>query len=142
MRVNVLLSDAAQADTNTGKIHALGLGWTRTPVPTGPMAVIVLVSFDNEVEAGLSHEITVTLTDTEGQPVSLSGISSLQAKATIDRDKDAQIKWPITAPLVMQIRPGLPLEPGQTYHWRAAIDGKTEETWFAGFITESPSPTE
>jgi len=140
LRVDVLLSDAAQVDTSTGKVNALGIGWTRTSVPTGTMAVIVLVSFDDEEEAGGAHEVTVTLTDNNGKPVPMEETGLRQAAAIIELNTDANPKWPATAPLVIPVRPGLPLKPDHTYQWRVAIDGKTEDTWFTSFGTEPPAP--
>ncbi len=45
MRIHLLLADSAQADP-TGKVHALGLGWTVTSTPTPPAALIATIWVD------------------------------------------------------------------------------------------------
>lgn len=137
MRVTVLTCDAAQVDTSTGKVHALGLGWTRTSVPIGFMAVLVLLYFDEDPGQGASNQVTVTLADEAGLPVAKDdGSKLLEASATIARTEDmVNSSWPIMAPLVIPL-PGLPVEPARTYQFRVAIDGKSEDSWFTTFSTD------
>jgi hypothetical protein len=59
----VLLADSAATDA-TGKVHALGLGWTMTSSPTPPMAVVVLfhVPWD---QSNVKHNMVLELVDSD-----------------------------------------------------------------------------
>ena len=134
LRVTVLLADSAQADPS-GKVHLLGLGWTRTGVPTGPVAVVVLLRLEEPVEAGRPHEVGLELVDAEGKTASFtSSGGSIRLTAKVEPSPDALAELPVVAPVVLQLG-GLPLAAGQTYTWRVSVDGQYDEDWTASFTT-------
>ncbi|MEV6908591.1 hypothetical protein [Amycolatopsis sp. NPDC051071] len=135
MKVNVLLGDAAQVDAG-GKIHVLGLGWTRTTSPTGPMAVVVLLELGDAPEVNRSHDATIVLVDERGERVDLSrfGVPAGGFTVSIDRKPDGVADGPIIAPIVLQTGP-LPLEGDRKYRWSVSVDGESEPSWYAAFAT-------
>ncbi len=134
MRVNVLLGDSAQADPS-GKVHMLGLGWTRTGVPTGPMAVVVLLRLEDADEARQQHEVELELVGPEGAPAVLVPGGALKLTAKIEPDPEAKVDLPVVAPVVLQLG-GLPLAAGHTYTWRVLVDGKQDDDWATSFATQ------
>jgi hypothetical protein len=139
MRATVLTADSGQTENGTGKLHALGIGWTSLTVPTmTPIAVVVIVSFDSASEAAGSHEIAVSLLDEHRRPVlGPDDTNPLMIKATVDVTPQPEVPatTPAVAPLVLNIGPGFVLEPDRRYVWQATIDGETEESWSALFVT-------
>ncbi|MGY6656674.1 DUF6941 family protein [Amycolatopsis sp. TRM77291] len=136
MKVNVLLGDAAQVDAG-GKVHVLGLGWTRTTAPTGPMAVVVLLELGDAQEVNRSHSATIVLVDEQGERVDLSqfGVPPVGFKVAIDRKPDgAAADGPIVAPIVIQTGP-LPLDGDRKYRWSVSVDGQSDPSWHAAFAT-------
>jgi hypothetical protein len=111
------------------------------------MAVLVLVSFDgpDEVAEG-AHELTLQLLDDDGSPVSVPGTEApitLTVSLKLGHRPDGTpAEAPTIAPFVVNIGPGLPLEPGRRYRWEAEVDGKHEHRGDASFVTrEVPAPT-
>lgn len=139
LKVNVLLGDTAQVDPS-GKVHALGLGWTRTTTPTGPMAIVVLVEFAATEVVNRSPKATITLIDDQGELVDLSrfGVPSAAVEVSIDLKRDNVDEGPTIAPLVIQTGP-LPLEGNRTYRWQVSVDGHSEPSWQASFATTPPA---
>ena len=72
MDAQLLLADSAQVAPESGKVYALGLGWTATVTPLPPQAVIILVDVDWD-ETNVQHEAVVRLVDADGRPVTVSG---------------------------------------------------------------------
>ena len=139
MNITVLLADAAQSDPS-GKVHALGLGWTVIDAPTTqPMAVVVLVGFENRAEvADGPHEIVLRLLDADGSPFTPPDAHEpIAVRAALDMGPgpDEALDGPSTAPLVVSIGPGLPLEPSRRYRWEAEVDGRAEQAAGAAFVT-------
>lgn len=135
MRVTVLLADLAQADS-VGKVHMIGLGWTRTGVPAGPMAIVALLRLDDVEETSQPHEVGFDLVDASGKQVSMTpGGKSLKLTAKVEPSSEAPIELPAVAPVVWQLGGGLLLDVGQTYTWRITVDGKQHEDWTASFAT-------
>lgn len=139
MNVQVLLADAAQTDSS-GKVHALGLGWTITSAPANPMAVIVRVSFDSG-EDQEPHVCVVRLLDEDGKPFGLQGTEGetvpleVTSVITVEKNADHLPSAPMVASIAFNVGGGLPLKPGQQYEWAAEIDGRTHDTWSAPFFT-------
>lgn len=131
MKVTVLLADSAQSDS-TGKVHALGLGWSRTTVPNGPMAVIVQVEFDRDKDQASNYEIIITLEDEDGELPALEDGKRFRFKADADY-QPGENPGPDIASLVINLGPGLPLKADRLYHWRVTVNGRTEPHWAAGF---------
>ncbi|USX50619.1 hypothetical protein [Lentzea sp. HUAS12] len=143
MKVYVLLADSAQAD-QTGKIHALGLGWTRTAPITGSMAVIALIQFEPGEDVTGQHDCVLELLEEDGRPAALQvpGREPVHLKLESTVEFKSEPGAPVTAPLVVNLGPGMPLKPGVTYAWRATVDGKTDPTWEAQFATHPVSTDE
>lgn len=139
MKVNVLLADSAQSD-HAGKVHALGIGWTQTTPITSPMAVIALIQFEPG-EAASQFECALQLVDEEDRLVEIAISDSAKGHLNLISAIDVELKEgmssdiPVTAPVVINLGPGIPLEPGKNYAWRAVIDGKTDPAWVARFNT-------
>ncbi|GAA1022086.1 MULTISPECIES: DUF6941 family protein [Amycolatopsis] len=135
MRVNVLLGDSAQVDVG-GKAHVLGMGWTKTGVPTGPMAVVVLISLDDEAEVTKPHDVVIKLMDQRGEVVDLSAVGArrMEFEAKIEPRPDVQVELPSVAPIAIQLV-GLQLSPGESYVWQVDVDGRSESAWSASFTT-------
>lgn len=142
MKITVLLADAGQSDAS-GKTHVLGLGWTVVDAPTSqPMAIVVLVGFDGQDEAAGSHEIVLRLVNDDGSPVKLLDIDGpvvIKAAVHVDVRADARASpdAPATGPLIVNVAPGLPLEPGKRYRWVAEVDGRSEQQADAPFVTRA-----
>jgi hypothetical protein len=145
VKAAVLTADAGQSDSTTGKAHALGIGWTAVDAPTSaPMAVLVIFSFDSQEEADGAHEIRLELMYEDGRPVSLpdsDGPITILSQVTMGVQPNTPPNAPASAPFVVNIGPGLPLEPGRRYKWQASIDGQSDASWSAAFITRPVTPT-
>ena len=70
MKGLLILADSAQADAN-GRIHALGAGWTATPTPTSPIALMVLLDCPWD-QTNTKHKLLIELLDTDSQVVSFA----------------------------------------------------------------------
>ena len=46
MKISLFLADAAQADTQSGKVNALGLGWRQCQTPTPPFTLVLFLDID------------------------------------------------------------------------------------------------
>lgn len=134
MKVNVLLADSAQVDPG-GKVHALGIGWTRTTAPTNPMAVVVLLDLDDQETAEKSHEVLLELIQADGKPASIGPANNhVRLTAKIEPQPGSSVEIPIVAPVVVQLGP-LDLAANEAFTWRATVDGVTHEDWAASFLT-------
>lgn len=143
MKVTVLLADSAQGDNATGKMHALGIGWTATSALTGPMAVITLVTFENREEAEGTHSIGLTLVDEDYEPVVINPdgeLLTIKTKVAVGAKGDAVEGAPAVASFAINVGPGLQLEPGKLYRWQASVNDHSPEDWSATFVTR-PAPT-
>ena len=72
MKVSLFLADAAQADAQSGKVHALGLGWRQCQTPTPPFALVMFLDIDWD-ETNKQHKLTCQLLNTDGQLVTVPG---------------------------------------------------------------------
>jgi hypothetical protein len=145
VKVIVLNADAGQSDFMNGKAHALGLGWTTIQAPTiTPIAVVVIMQFDNLDEAIGAHKAALLLLDEDRQPVVTNngagqGQISVEVELTVGRAVDGAFDGPVSATFVVNIGPGIPLEPKRRYYWQASVDGRSSEDWSSSFVTHSPS---
>jgi hypothetical protein len=71
VRVSLLLADSAQAD-QSGKVHALGLGWTTTTTPLPPFALVIFLDIDWD-ETNQPHNLRCELLSEDGEPVRVPG---------------------------------------------------------------------
>lgn len=140
MRVQVMLADFAQVDSS-GKVHAIGLGWAQTSVPTGMVAVIALIEFEPG-EALTKRTVELTLQDEAGKTVEVDLGSApiplrIAAEVRPNQPEGLPPGTPLTAPLAINVGAGLPLEPGRLYSWRVIIDGESRADWTARFATRA-----
>lgn len=138
MKVAVLLADAAQTDSASGKVHALGVGWTTTSAPTGPMAVITMITFDHRDEAEGSHSITLTLVDEDYKPVAINPEGqhlTVKTDMSLGAKDDVPERGPFVASFAINVGPGIQLEPSKLYRWQASVNDESPESWAAAFVT-------
>jgi hypothetical protein len=144
MKVKVFLADFAEVDAG-GKVHALGLGWTLIGVPTGPMAVLAFLQFNRSETDSNQHMVTLVLEDNDGKPVyfgeddektklELTVAANITEKPGMEKFDDPLLTGVVAA----NLGPGIPLDPGLAYSWVAYLEGNTEPSWRAEFVTAMP----
>ena len=116
MKISLFLADAAQADAQSGKVHALGLGWRQCQTPTPPFALVMFVDIDWD-ETNKQHKLLCQLLTTDGEPVVVMGAQgpqriSFEAAAEAGRPPGAIHGTSVRMPLTLNIPAGIPLEPG------------------------------
>lgn len=130
----LILCDAAQADSTSGKLHMLGAGWTVVPTPTPPSAVALMV----QVPWARTNEvlpITVELLDADGHPVKLPGPTDNETQA-LRQEARLEVGRPpgiapgstLSAAFAMNVGP-LPLAVGR-YEWRAVVAESVQSEFF------------
>ena len=138
MKANLILADFAQAD-GTGKIGALGIGWSTTTTPTPPHAVVVLLKVGWN-ETNRPHKLELTLLTADGhQAVMTPGLVgphplSVEATFEVGRPVDIPEGSDIDHNLAINVGAGLSLEPNTRYEWRLTIDSVHREEWIAPFF--------
>lgn len=130
--VQLILCDAAQADHQTGKVHILGAGWSRTGSPTGPMAIAVLMKIPWD-RANNRFPLKLSLCDVDGHAVEVSTPRGAQQVVThaaveVGRPPGVEEGTGLDASFALNVPP-LPLAPGR-YQWRLDINGQIHETSF------------
>ncbi|MGH3548406.1 MAG: DUF6941 family protein [Pseudonocardiaceae bacterium] len=140
MEAHVLLADFAQTDMS-GKVNALGLGWSVTQTPTSNMTVVVMVKVGWN-ETNQKHRLSLNLLTADGQhavnvPTPL-GIQPLQVEGEFEAGRPAGLPEGSTVDhaIAVNVGPGLALTPGR-YEWRLKIDNDEEVTWRAAFVVLS-----
>jgi hypothetical protein len=141
MKIGLLLADAAQADPQSGKIHALGLGWRQCQTPTPAFALVIFLDIDWN-ETNRQHQLKCQLLTTDGDPVLVPGPNGPQqilfeAAAEAGRMPGAVHGAAVRMPLTLNIPAGIPLEPG-IYEWRIEVDGFPEATAVEAFVAVGP----
>ncbi|MCN4164329.1 DUF6941 family protein [Mycobacterium tuberculosis] len=137
MRVSLFLSDAAQADAQSGKVHALGLGWRQCQTPTPPFALVLFLDIDWD-ETNKQHQLKCQLLTADGDPVVVPGPHGPQrilfeAAAEAGHAPGAIHGTSVRMPLTLNIPAGIPLEPG-IYEWRVEVEGYERATAVEAFI--------
>lgn len=140
MRLNVFIADAAQVDSS-GKISALGLGWTTCPSPLPGFALVLILDVDWN-ETNMPHQLTCALLTEDGQPVMTEGPFGPQpiqfeAKAEAGRPAGVRHGTPTRMPLALTVAPGLALDPG-VYQWRVSVAGFDDMTDAESFLVVEP----
>lgn len=127
VEAQLVLADAAQSDSQTGKVHMLGAGWSLTSSPTTHAVVVLLkVPWDRTNE---KLPLTLDLLNADGHPVQLAGPTgtpvALHAGAAVEVGRPPGIAAGsmLDASFVLNVTP-LPLMPAR-YEWRLEIDGRS-----------------
>jgi hypothetical protein len=137
---HVLLADFAQTDS-TGKVNALGLGWSVTVSPTPHHSVVVLLKVGWD-EANVQHHLTLSLLTADGanavEVPTPFGQQPLQVEVDFEVGRAAGLARGSTIDhaVAINVGPGLPLAPGR-YEWRMQIGATQREDWRAPFIVRS-----
>lgn len=139
MEAHVLLADFAQSDSS-GKVNALGLGWsvTRTPTPSHAVVVHLRVGWD---ETNVSHHLTLRLLTADGSNAvevpTPFGSQPLMVEVDIEVGRPAGFARgsSIDHSLAINVGAGLPLAPGR-YEWRLQIDDEPREEWRVAFTVQ------
>lgn len=142
MKITVLLADSAQTD-QSGKVHALGLGWSITTSPTPPMAIVVFVSVEWH-EANTPQHLTATLVTQDGEPVLVprpNGQEEVRIDADFELGRPAGLPAgsPLTMSMALGVAPGIPLTPGERYRWRVTTPTEPDEDFGVSFFVR-PQP--
>ncbi len=141
MKITLFLADAAQADAQSGKINALGLGWRQCQTPTPAFTLVLFVDIDWD-ETNKQHKLTCQLLTTDGEPVVMQGPGGPQrilfeAAAEAGRPPGAIHGTSVRMPLTLNIPAGMPLEPG-IYEWRVEVEGLEKATAVEAFVVIGP----
>lgn len=139
MKATLILADSAQND-GTGKVHALGAGWSVTGTPTPPMALIAFIDCPWD-QTNTKHKLKIELLDADGHPVSFQHgplgnpmpAFEIDAEFETGRPPGLPPGTPLREQLVIQLAPGMPLTPGQKYEFRLAINGEPMDSSLATF---------
>src|ERR1700751_4968849 len=142
MKISLFLADAAQADVQSGKVHALGLGWRQCQTPTPPFALVIFLDIYWD-ETNKQHKLTCRLLTTDGDTVVVMGAQgpqpiSFEAAAEAGRPPGAIHGTSVRMPLTLNIPAGLPLEPG-IYEWGGEIQGFEQATAVEPFVVIGPT---
>ena len=140
MKIGLFLADAAQADVQSGKVHALGLGWRQCQTPTPPFALVLFLDIDWD-ETNKQHKLTCQLLTADGDTVVVTGPQgrqpiSFEASAEAGRPPGAIHGTSVRLPLTLNIPAGIPLEPG-IYEWRVEVEGFEQATAVEAFVVVS-----
>jgi hypothetical protein len=143
MKISLFLADAAQADAQSGKIHALGLGWRQCQTPTPAFALVIFLDIDWN-ETNRQHQLKCQMLTADGEPVLIPGPNGAQpiffeAAAEAGRMPGAVHGSSVRMPLTLNIPAGIPLEPG-VYEWRVEIEGFAQATAVESFVAVGPPP--
>jgi hypothetical protein len=141
MKISLFLADAAHADAQSGKVHALGLGWRQCQTPTPAFALVLFLDIDWD-ETNKQHKLTCQLLTTDGEPVVVTGPHgsqriSFELSAEAGRPPGAIHGTSVRMPLSLNIPGGIPLEPG-IYEWRVEVAGFERATAVEAFVVVGP----
>ena len=141
MKVYPFLADAAQVES--GKVGALGLGWSTCPTPIPPFALVVFVDIELD-ELRPEYHLRFDLLDENGDQVVLPGPDgptaiSLELKGQVqvrgEHRKGTQVRWPVA----VNVQGAIPLEPGR-YGWRVSVAEHEADAALAWFeVLDAPS---
>jgi hypothetical protein len=131
IEAQLILCDAAQADSISGKVHMLGAGWSLTRAPvTHAVVVLAKIPWDRTNQ---KIPLTLTLRDQDGTAVSFDtddGPRAVSARGEIEVGRPVGIPAgsPIDASYALNVAP-LPLAPGR-YEWHLEIAEKISDATF------------
>ena len=148
MKIHIVLADAGLGDS-TGKLNLLGAGWNMTQVlPTGgtpdcAVAVFIEVPWDM---CNRELDLTLELLDQDLTPVVVhtpSGDAPIRMAQQVvvasapgaPNGSDGQLA------LLVSLKGGLPLSPGNWYKWRAFIAGHEDTPGEAKFFVQRQPST-
>src|SRR5450759_2667907 len=135
MRVSVVLADKGTNNLQQGTLNLLNVGWVQTqlnPAPgvvggflTPPHAVAVFFEVDHP-DCNHPIELVLALLTEDGQPVHVHGPEGDQEIrisnfVTVPSPGMAPIATPGTGNALIEIFPGLPLQPGG-YRWEVTLN--------------------
>jgi hypothetical protein len=133
VKFDLYTADSASVDDRS-KTYALGLGWTHIGSPTPPMALLAFIDLQpDEVPAKI--QIHIELLDSEGRAVHFRQPGTGQegppvmVDGTVDAsavDETAYRGEPIRVPFVVQLGPGLVMDPG-LYRFRGVLTREGNE---------------
>jgi hypothetical protein len=142
VKVKLLLADAAEA-AGSGKVSALGLGWSAISLPMTPTALVLFIDLQQGEFARHEFRIWLSLL---GQDDAVSvgeedSDATLEFRGAFEAEalKDAGENAPGRVSLALNVAP-LPLSPGHAYEWRAEIDGIQNDDWSAPFFVRRSEP--
>ncbi|MGO9228081.1 MAG: hypothetical protein ACLQKA_02555 [Bryobacteraceae bacterium] len=145
MKIDLQLADAASVDDRS-KLYALGLGWTITNSPTPPIAILISIELDPE-EVPSDLQLELELIDDHGQVARFPPLQAEEKGRPVVAGGQIQAPPlpenfpgdPLRIPLVVNIAPGIKLEPGQRYRFHATVtrEGESIED-FQGFRVSLP----
>lgn len=140
MRATVLLADAATQD-GSGKIHALGLGWSVTSTPLPPCALVVLFRVPWH-GANQKHTFVLRLIDADGRAVAISQggettLVGIEGHFEVGRPPGLPAGTDLDQNLCIPVTGGFELTPGASYEWRLEVDGRHEQDWLARFTVRT-----
>jgi Family of unknown function (DUF6941) len=146
--VSSFFADAVQSDS-TGRIHALGIGWSVIgPAPLPALNLIVHVRAEPG-EDGESVELTIRFVDQDGCGVNLPfGPQPFQVTQVTDATPPDQPRASGINPTVVAVLtlpPGLEIAPGP-YRFEFTVNGETRDSWYRPFYVrakpdEYPTPS-
>ena len=124
MKLHVLLADAAQVES--GKLSALGIGWTFIPTPAPAFSLVVLLEIEWH-ERAPRYQVFCQLLRGNGEPAMVHAPEGdqpfqVQFEASLDVNPAAPDGAELRLPMVLNFPPGLPIAPGR-YRWRAGVLG-------------------
>lgn len=140
IRATLLVCDAGQVDSD-GRLYLLGAGTQVQPLPTPPHALIARLLLTAD-EALVPHQVRISLLGPDGGPVLVPGPAPAQTGPAavpgamtaqplqlgqdlppLAQDTSDLPDWgPVSLPLVFNLGPGLPVQPGP-HRWQLTVDG-------------------
>ena len=154
--VNLLIADYAGAD-QSGKLNVIGggiqvVGFDPQTGVTAPFAVVAELQFPSQV-FNEDYSFELILEDAGDEAVTLPGIVPGGEHQTMRIGHNAKVEepsfpgrnvprrsLPSRANWVINLNTGIPLPPGQVYHWRVKIDLDTRDDWSLPFFVDGPQP--
>lgn len=139
MRLSLFLADYAAAD-GSGKVNALGLGWTTITTPLPSFGVVIFLDIDWS-ETNHPHRVTCELLTDDGQPVMVPGpVGSQRLRFEVGveagRPPGTIHGTALRSPLTVNVGAGVALPPGR-YQWRASVEGFNEATATESFLVHA-----
>jgi hypothetical protein len=137
VRVTMMLADSAQVAD--GRLFILGGGVNEIGPGAQPIAIAVLVDVPWD-RANIAHEWRFELLDEDGGPV-LFDDQPISVTGNFEAGRAAGLPagTPITVPMAINFG-ALPIQPGNRYEWRLAVNGTAEPEWSLPFRVRPVAP--